>query len=511
MKTYKYILLALTLCLGFTACQEDEEVMMTNIQVSASANVTYTSVRIEATVTGKSSAVTYMEVQYSKNSNFSGYISEGMGVKNGKYVVNLYNLDSNTKYYFRFRAANRVSSMLCKYSSSFTTEQPSAPLLSELNVDDIRETSAHVYCNVLADGGYEVNERGFYYKRSTASSWTKVVADSGTGFFHKTLSLQDNTEYQVYAYASNWEGTSTSNVVTFTTLLVASAPTVTTTAASNVQIYTATLGGEVTDDGGVLVTEYGVVYTSDDSTPTLTNGTRVAMGGGSGSFSQAVTDLTAATTYRVRAYAINNIGISYGDVITFTTETAPTVSTYTNPEVTATSAVVWGNVENGTGDRGICYSLASNPTINDMVVYNGSGAGSYSCTLADLHPGTTYYARAFSNSSYGVTYGDEITFTTLTTDPVVETTYVTNVAAYSALVYCQVASDGGHAIIERGVCFNTSGSPTTSDMKVSNGVGVGSYSCELTGLSYGTTYYVRAYVITSTGTYYGETHSFTTN
>ena len=45
---------------------------------------------------------------------------------------------------------------------------------------------------------------------------------------------------------------------------------------------------------------------------------------------------------------------------------------------------------------------------------------------------------------------------------------------------------------------------------LANGVGVGTYSCELTGLAYGTTYYVRAYATTAEGTVYGTTRSFTT-
>jgi hypothetical protein len=45
---------------------------------------------------------------------------------------------------------------------------------------------------------------------------------------------------------------------------------------------------------------------------------------------------------------------------------------------------------------------------------------------------------------------------------------------------------------------------------MANGVGIGTYSCELTGLAYGTTYYVRAYATTAEGTVYGTTKIFTT-
>ena len=510
MKTYKYILFAIAILCGFTACQKDDDVTISNIQLSTNVSVHYNTAEIRCSILSAKATVSYFEAQISRNASFSSYSFRGMGKDGSNYVVNFADLEPGTKYYVRFRAENRYTSMLCKETISFTTDYPNGPTLSDFGVDDIKETSAHVYCSIIDDGGSDVYDRGFYYKRSAANSWTRVQRGTGTGFFDATLSLVENTEYQVYAYATNNYGEGTSSVITFTTLSVPKVPTVTTSAIGDVMMYSAILGGEVTNDGGEVVTEHGVLYSTSSTGLTINNATRVMMGAGKGSFSQTVTGLEANTTYYVRAYAINNIGVAYGDTYNFTTQVAPSVATYTNPEVTATSASVMGSVENGTGDRGICYSFTPNPTIEDGVVYNGTGSGSYTCTLTGLHSGTTYYARAFSSSSYGVTYGNEIEFTTLTTDPVVYTTSVTSVGSYSATVNCEVASDGGHTIIERGVCFNTSGTPTISDTKMANGVGIGTYSCELTGLAYGTTYYVRAYATTAEGTVYGTTRSFTT-
>ena len=50
------------------------------------------------------------------------------------------------------------------------------------------------------------------------------------------------------------------------------------------------------------VTERGVVYVAGSGTPTTAD-TKVAIGSGTGSFSQAVTGLAAGTAYTVRAYA----------------------------------------------------------------------------------------------------------------------------------------------------------------------------------------------------------------
>jgi hypothetical protein len=74
-----------------------------------------------------------------------------------------------------------------------------------------------------------------------------------------------------------------------------------------------------------------------------------------------------------------------------------------------------------------------------------------------------------------------------------------------------VTSDGGAVITERGVVYNTSSNPTTANSKVTSGGRTGTFNSNLTGLSMGTTYYVRAYAINSEGTSYGSNVSFTTN
>ncbi|MCF8427883.1 MAG: FG-GAP-like repeat-containing protein [Bacteroidia bacterium] len=89
---------------------------------------------------------------------------------------------------------------------------------------------------------------------------------------------------------------------------------------SNILLITtnsATLGGNVSDSGTASVTERGVVYATT-ANPTTSN-TKVQIGNGIGAFSQNITGLMPATTYHVRAYAINSVGTSYGADSLFTT------------------------------------------------------------------------------------------------------------------------------------------------------------------------------------------------
>ena len=142
---------------------------------------------------------------------------------------------------------------------------------------------------------------------------------------------------------------------------------------------------------------------------------------------------------------------------------------------------------------------------------NGSGTGSFSCNLTDLQDRTTYYFRAYAVNVKGIAYGEEVSFTTKAkTTPTITTTQATNITYTSATVGGNVTSDGGASVTERGICYSTSANPTTSNTKIANGTGTGSFTCNLTDLQDGTTYYARAYAVNAKGAAYGEEISFTT-
>ena len=95
--------------------------------------------------------------------------------------------------------------------------------------------------------------------------------------------------------------------------------------------------------------------------------------------------------------------------------------------------------------------------------------------------------------------------------PVVITAEVTEITVNSAKCGGGVSDGGGAVVVERGVCWNTSGNPTVLDFSTKDGSGLGSYISNITGLEYNTTYYVRAYAANANGVAgYGEEVSFTT-
>ena len=197
-------------------------------------------------------------------------------------------------------------------------------------------------------------------------------------------------------------------------------PTVTTNPPTNVMETSATINGNVASTGGATVTARGFCWSTSPN-PTLSDD-HSTNGSGPGSFSYTITDLVPTTTYYVRAYATNIVGTAYGNEHTFTTQaiTIPTVTTNIPTNVTETSATFSGNVTSTGGAtvtaRGFCWSTSPNPTLAGDHSTNGSGTGSFSYTITDLVPTTTYYVRAYATNSAGTGYGAERSFTTLSLD-----------------------------------------------------------------------------------------------
>lgn len=87
-------------------------------------------------------------------------------------------------------------------------------------------------------------------------------------------------------------------------------PAITTKDATNINGTNATVGGNITNDGGSIVTEAGIVYST---TPNVdTSKARVRNYTISGSYDVNLTGLSLLERYYYKAYAINEKGITYG-------------------------------------------------------------------------------------------------------------------------------------------------------------------------------------------------------
>lgn len=182
--------------------------------------------------------------------------------------------------------------------------------------------------------------------------------------------------------------------------------------------------------------------------------------------------------------------------------------------ITASTAQCEGRILNTNGgtmeDCGFCYSTYPNPTINDDVVRLGPNSGTFNYTLMNLEHNSTYHIRAFATSNLGTGYSSDITFSTMTCIPVCGPTVVENLDPTAAMGYSQVSNDNGCQIINKGLCWSSSHTPTINDSKVSSAAGEGTISGMLYPLQPSTTYRVRSFATNEFGTTYGPEYTFTT-
>ena len=197
------------------------------------------------------------------------------------------------------------------------------PTLTTAAIKSLTATTASSGGIIISDGGAPITAKGVCWSTSPNPTLVNVVNNNitsdgtGTLIYTSTLTgLSPGKDYHVRAYATNSSGTAYGNDIPFKTLAVT--PTVTTTPVTVFTQTTATVDGNVTDDGGADVTEKGVWYgTTEDYT---TSGLRVpATSMGIGAINCSLADLTAGQLYYVRAYATNSSGTTYGNQVTFVT------------------------------------------------------------------------------------------------------------------------------------------------------------------------------------------------
>ena len=182
--------------------------------------------------------------------------------------------------------------------------------------------------------------------------------------------------------------------------------------------------------------------------------------------------------------------------------------------ISETGAVSGGNITDDGGasvtSRGVCWGTATSPLASGSHTTDGTGTGTFTSTITGLTAGTPYYVRAYATNSAGTAYGNELSFTT-TTNPLatLTTTAVTAITATTAVSGGDITDDNGSDITERGVCWGTAANPTITDPHTSDGTGIGVFTSNITGLTGGTLYYLRAYATNSAGTSYGNEVTFT--
>jgi len=121
--------------------------------------------------------------------------------------------------------------------------------------------------------------------------------------------------------------------------------------------------------------------------------------------------------------SVNNLNLNknYGFSIRCIKNSKPIVSTVSATSILSTSVTCGGNVTSDGGEtvieRGICWSTSEAPTITNSKKVIGTGTGSLAGSITGLEKNTTYYFRAYATNSLGTSYGEQLSFKTLVSDP----------------------------------------------------------------------------------------------
>lgn len=516
MKTRTLIFsLASILLLALSTCKKDPQPSMERFDLSREdLTVGTTSASIVGTY-AYSGTIDEITVCVSEDGVHPATFAADINGKN--FSVEMTSLRPATSYQYYYSVDYGFLKPFTTEAKTFTTLSES-PTVRTIDVMSIDSTTVRVNCETVSDGGMEITERGVCwntYGNPNLDDESITYTSAGLGQYSCRISgLALSTKYYVRAYAKNASGIGFGEVLEFETLAEAKLPEVSTVEVSNVTSTTATCLGNVASDGGLELTERGVCW-SLSANPTASGSHATATDATLGVFEVAMTGLTPNKTYHVRAYATNAKGTAYGDDLTFTTtEGLPVVTTSGITEITATSAKGGGEVTDqgasNVTERGICWGTSHNPTISGTHANSGTGAGSYTVSMTNLTPNATYYVRAYATNSQGTAYGAEVSFTALEGLPVVLTLDMTDITSTTAKGHGKVTDQGGSAVTERGICWGTSHNPTTSGSHANSGTGAGEYTVNISNLTPGTKYYVRAYAINDQGTTYGEQKDFTT-
>jgi len=423
----------------------------------------------------------------------------------------------NTTYHYRVVGSN-VNGIVYGADMTFTTGAL-APTVTTDAASGIGATGATLNgtVNPHNDSTTVTFEYGttVAYGTTVTADQSPVTGNSDTLVSKGITGLTANTTYHYRVVGQNGAGTSNGADMTFTT--GTNTPTATTTAASAISTSGATLNGLVNANGASTTvtfeygpsTAYGKTAAADQSPVTGTSDTAVT---------SSISGLIGSTTYHYRVVAQNAFGTTTGADMTFLTSgSAPIATTGAATSVGPTTATLNGTINAQNDSTTVTFEYGTTTAYGTTVAatpspVTGNIDTAVSNALTGLTQGITYHYRVVGQNAFGTTNGADMTFTTGTiTVPTVSTRVITNVTTSSAASGGNVTDEGMGTVTVRGVCWSTSPNPTIADNTTNNGSGLGTFSSSITGLSPGTTYYVRAYATNSAGTGYGIQRSFATN
>lgn len=372
-----------------------------------------------------------------------------------------------------------------------------------------------------------MGENSVSYAVDTSNDW--IIPSKKTGVLKKTEIINvtvNRSDHSIGDYEGNLLITVGDDIITVPVKMnipSKAKPMISMQIIENVTYNSAILKGSLISVGSSKVTRYGFCWSTENN-PVVNDDEHCDLGDSMQpkDFEFNVTSLIPSTKYFVKAYAENAEGISYSNQMELKTNGTPKLAEVTTgsvEDIQSGQAIVNGNLLSiGNVDEitqyGHVWSVNTQPTINDEATRLGktSITGIYKSTLTNLKPNTTYYAKAYAINSIGISYGEEVTFTTKLGEVKIQTSDVENISYHSAYCGGEIMDESGHVIIEKGICYDIHPDPTTEKKHKPAPDNAGKkFNIMINDLNENTMYHVRAYAKVQNGdVFYGNNMTFTT-
>ena len=367
-----------------------------------------------------------------------------------------------------------------------------SPTLSETSaISTISRYGASSGGTITSNGGTTITASGVCW---SSTSNTPTIVDTKTtdgltaGTFTSTITgLTAGVTYHVRAYATNSVGTGYGPVQTFTSTATAVIPTICSSLGGGVVAYVYQNG-----DPGYTSTNIPVLIAGNDvlgftrwhnGSGISTGATSAALGSGFANTNTIITSQGASTGGYTYAAALARNYTSGG----FTDWYLPSQNELNQLYLNRVAIGGFTNAYN--------YFWASTEVdASNAKLQNFLSGGAVSDFSKSATGGTVRAVRT-------------ITISPSTTPVLAATTPASSVGTTSAVVGGNVTDEGMTQVTARGFVYGTSSGAST--FTVNAGAGQGSFSSTLTGLTGGTTYYVRSFATNAQGTTYGTEVSFT--
>ncbi len=190
-------------------------------------------------------------------------------------------------------------------------------------------------------------------------------------------------------------------------------------------------------------------------TTLMSSDSAAALGANADGYLSVGNDLVIWTKHFTTFVAYTETAIHSGGGGGGSSSYTPTAQTKAATTVTATSAVLNGDITSDNGhditEYGFLWGTSSSSLTNKLKVGTDNHSGAFTTTLGSLTAGTTYYFRVYATNSYGTANGAVMSFTTTgssqTTTPTTPKTLVFSDIPATYWGYDAISSLSGKGII----------------------------------------------------------------